>query len=173
MSQLGDLGRPMRAMKRTNASMVLVPMTRRQGVPASCRSVPMMNAIMKPTYQAIRVSPSNRPRSFGGENSDSNGPPIEYSPPIATPMKNRMAASWITAPSPEVTKNWAPEATRNRPMSTMNMGFRPNLSVAQPASGEPMKIPASGPAAIMPSDRASSWRSDRMDPVTGPMIPRM
>ena len=58
MSQLGDSGRPKRARNRTNASIVLVPITRRHGVPASCRSVPMMNAIMKPTYQAIRVSPS-------------------------------------------------------------------------------------------------------------------
>ena len=47
----------------------------------------------------------------------------------------------------------------------MNSGLRPNLSAAQPPSGEPIKMPNSADAAIRPSQSSemSSSSVDRAD----------
>ena len=72
-----------------------------------------------------------------------------------------------------VTRNCNAEAIRKRPMSMRNIGLRPHLSVAQPISGAPMKMPNSGPAATRPRVTSVRPRSCWMVSVTGPMTPRM
>jgi hypothetical protein len=106
-----------------------------------------MNATMNPTYQPTSLSTSSVPRSRAGANSDISGQPTEYSAPIAMPISSRTRNSC----KGESTKNCIADATTNNPMSTMNIGLRPNLSAAQPPSGEPMKMPSSADAAMSPS----------------------
>jgi hypothetical protein len=98
------------------------------------------------------MAPMSRPRRRAGENSAMRGQPTAYSVPIAMPISNRTTRS----STGESTKNCIPEATANSPMSNMKIGLRPNLSAAQPPSGEPIRIPIRAAAAISPCQTTSS-----------------
>ena len=79
----------------------------------------------KPIRQHNSRKASFDPRSRAGANSDSIGAPIEYSAPMAMPSRNRRMAR----DTPPVTKAWATPMTMKEMMSTMNIFWRPNLSV--------------------------------------------